>query len=140
MSIVEMEVHMDCNGCERKIRKALSKLEGVETIDIEIQKKKVTVTGYADQMTVLNAVRSTGKKAEFWPYPYSSHYQSYSSQYHYQQSSGHAASTYNYETDGYNNETVHGYYHSELPSSATVMDDNATSLFSDENPHACSVM
>jgi copper chaperone CopZ len=140
MSIIEMEVHMDCNGCEGKIREALCNLQGVETIDIDMQKQKVTVSGYADQMTVLNAVRRTGKKAQFWPYPDNTHYQSYVSQYHYQQSSSLAASTYNYEAHAYNNETVHGYDQSELPSSSAIMDDRATSLFSDENPHACSVM
>lgn len=141
MSIIELEVHMDGNGCERKIREALCMLQGVETIDIDMQKQKVTVSGYADQMTVLNAVRRTGKKAQFWPYPDNTHYHSYVSQYHYQQSSTLTASTYNYETQGYNNETVHGYNQSELPSSSgAVMDDNTTSLFSDENPHACNVM
>lgn len=115
-------------------------LQGVETIDIDMQKQKVKVSGYADQMTVLNAVRRTGKKVQFWPYPDNTHYHSYASQYHYQQSSSIAASTYNYETQGYNNEPVHGYNQSELPSSSAIMDDNATSLFSDENPHACSVM
>lgn len=140
MSIIEMEVHMDCNGCEGKIHEALCNLQGVETIDIDMQKQKVTVSGYADQMTVLNAVRRTGKKAQFWPYPDNTHYHSYVSQYHYQQSSSLAASTYNYEAHAYNNETVHGYDQSELPSSSAIMDDRATSLFSDENPHACSVM
>lgn len=140
MSIIEMEVHMDCNGCEGKIREALCMLPGVEAIEVDIQKQKVTVSGYADQMTVLNAVRRTGRKVQLWPYPDNTHYHSYISQHHYQQSSSLASSTYSYETHGYNNETVHAYNQSELPSSSAIMDDKATSLFSDENPHACSVM
>ncbi|KAM0939615.1 putative heavy metal-associated domain, HMA, heavy metal-associated domain superfamily [Dioscorea sansibarensis] len=29
MTIVEMCVHMDCEGCESKIRRALQKLKGI---------------------------------------------------------------------------------------------------------------
>ncbi|KAL7225593.1 hypothetical protein ACSBR1_020875 [Camellia fascicularis] len=28
MSIVELLVHMDCDGCEKRVRKAISKLDG----------------------------------------------------------------------------------------------------------------
>lgn len=28
LSIVEMNVHMDCEGCEKRVRKAMSRLEG----------------------------------------------------------------------------------------------------------------
>eukprot|EP01018_Ginkgo_biloba_P012090 Gb_21295 [translate_table: standard] len=140
MSITEMEVHMDCGGCEKKIRKALCKLEGVENIEIDMRLQKVTVTGYADQMSVLKAVRNTGKKAEFWPYPYNGEYHAYATQYYYQQSSGSTStSTYNYETHGHSG-SVQGYYQTHPPSSSTIMDDQAASLFSDENPHACSLM
>ncbi|KAI3456159.1 hypothetical protein Pfo_012822 [Paulownia fortunei] len=70
MTIVEMRVHMDCPGCESKVMKALSKLDGVDDIDIDINKQKVTVMGWADQNKVLKTVRKTGRKAELWPFPY----------------------------------------------------------------------
>ncbi|GFS45576.1 heavy metal transport/detoxification superfamily protein [Actinidia rufa] len=44
-----MRVHMDCAGCESKIRKALQKLKGVDDVDINMGMQKVTVTGWADQ-------------------------------------------------------------------------------------------
>lgn len=30
--IVEMNVHMDCEGCEKRVRKAMSRLEGASTV------------------------------------------------------------------------------------------------------------
>ncbi|GLJ55265.1 hypothetical protein SUGI_1185960 [Cryptomeria japonica] len=137
-----MEVHMDCSECERKIRRALSNIEGVHSVGIDIEKQKVSVSGYVDEMTVLEAVRNaTGKRAELWAYPYSSEYNpSYATRY-FQQSST-CSSTCNY---GQNNGTVQDCYESGTPSSfsspsTVIMDDKATTLFSDENPHACSVM
>ncbi|KAH9317575.1 hypothetical protein KI387_019344, partial [Taxus chinensis] len=134
-----MEVHMDCNECESKIRRALSSLEGVHTISIDIEKQKVSVSGYVDEMTVLETVRnSTGKRAELWAYPYSSEYNPYATHY-YQQSSTCSSTVHNY---GQINGTVQDYYESGAsspPPSRVLMDDRATTLFSDENPHACSV-
>lgn len=48
MTIVEMCVHMDCEGCEKKIRKALLKLRGVDEINIDMVRQKVTVTGWVE--------------------------------------------------------------------------------------------
>ncbi|GLJ55264.1 hypothetical protein SUGI_1185950 [Cryptomeria japonica] len=134
-----MEVYMDCSECERKIRRALLSIE----VGIDIEKQKVSVSGYVDEMTVLEAVRNaTGKRAELWAYPYSSEYNPYAA--HYFQQSSTSSSTYNY---GQNNGTAQDYYESGAHSSSSsyspstvIMDDKATTLFSDENPHACSVM
>ncbi|KAK9122533.1 hypothetical protein Sjap_012135 [Stephania japonica] len=52
IAIVELLVHMDCEGCKRRIRKAISKLEGVDSMDIDMDKQKVTVTGYVNQRQV----------------------------------------------------------------------------------------
>ncbi|KAL5977142.1 hypothetical protein ACLOJK_021484 [Asimina triloba] len=127
MSIVELEVHMDCDGCARMVRKAISKLEGVDSIDIDMDKQKVTVTGYIEQRKVLKAVRRTGRKAEFWPYPYDSQYHPYALQY--LEDSTYSA-TYNYYRHGYNS-TVQGYFPS--PPYSTILDDDAAAVFSDEN-------
>ncbi|GLJ55263.1 hypothetical protein SUGI_1185940 [Cryptomeria japonica] len=144
MPIIEMEVHMECIECERKIRRALSNIEGVHSVGVDIEKQKVTVSGYVDEMTVLEAVRNaTGKRAELWAYPYSSEYNPYAT--HYFQQSSTSSSTYNYGQN--NNGTVQDCYESGAHSSSSsyspstvIMDDKATTLFSDENPHACSVM
>ncbi|KVH92287.1 Heavy metal-associated domain, HMA [Cynara cardunculus var. scolymus] len=63
---------MDCEGCERKVRKSVAGMKGVSSVDVDPKKSKLTVVGYVDPNKVLNRVRHhTGKKAELWPYvPY----------------------------------------------------------------------
>ncbi|KAJ8770406.1 hypothetical protein K2173_015020 [Erythroxylum novogranatense] len=134
MSIVELQVHMDCEGCEKRIRRAISKLEGVDSLEIDMGKQKVTVTGYVDHRKVLKVVRRTGRKAEFWPFPYDSEYYPYAAQYLDETT---YASSHNYYRHGFN-EPVHGYF----PEQAyCTVDDNTVHLFSEDNVHAyCSIM
>ncbi|XP_043726080.1 heavy metal-associated isoprenylated plant protein 45 [Telopea speciosissima] len=134
LSIVELLVHMDCEGCERRIRKAISKLDGVDRLDIDMDKQKVTVTGYVDQGRVLKAVRRTGRKAEFWPYPYDGEYYPLAAQY---LDESNFTTSYNYYRHGFN-EHMHGYF-PNLPYTH-VVDDHTFTLFSDENVHACTIM
>ncbi|XP_048321824.1 heavy metal-associated isoprenylated plant protein 45 isoform X1 [Ziziphus jujuba] len=134
MSIVELAVHMDCEGCEKRIRRAVSKIDGVDSLEIDMDKQKVTVTGYVDQRKVLKVVRRTGRKAEFWPFPYDSEYYPYAAQYLDEST---YASSYNYYTHGYN-ENVHGYFPDQAYS---TVDDQTVHLFSDDNVHAyCTIM
>ncbi|KAL8041117.1 hypothetical protein ABFS82_10G143400 [Erythranthe guttata] len=133
LSIVELLVRMDCEGCEKTIRRAISKLEGVDSLDIDMEKQKVTVRGYVDKRSVLKMVRRSGKTAEFWPFPYDSEYYSYASRY---LDESNFNSTYNYYTHGYN-ETTHGYF-PDLP--YETIDDRITYRFSEDNVHACTIM
>ncbi|PRQ45773.1 putative heavy metal-associated domain, HMA [Rosa chinensis] len=134
ISIVELLVHMDCEGCEKRIRRAISKIDGVDSLEIDMDKQKVTVTGYVDQRKVLKVVRRTGRKAEFWPFPYDSEYYPYASQY-FDEST--YSSSYNYYMHGYN-EAVRGYFPDPLYSTVS---DQTVHLFSDDNVHAyCTVM
>ncbi|KAI5070199.1 hypothetical protein GOP47_0014542 [Adiantum capillus-veneris] len=64
---VELRVHMDCPGCERTVRKALSRLSGIHNVEIDREQQKVTVMGFVDKDKVLNRVRRKGKLAELWP-------------------------------------------------------------------------
>ncbi|XVF87339.1 hypothetical protein PTKIN_Ptkin18bG0112200 [Pterospermum kingtungense] len=143
MTMVEMRVHMDCPGCVAKIKKALGKLEGVDCVDIDMDKQKVTVMGWAasDQKKVLKTVRKTGRRAELWLYPYNSESQFYYEYYLAQPTttyhSNGRSSSYNYYKHGYDGHD-HGYYHP--PPYSTLIDQQASSIFSDENPHACSIM
>ncbi|XP_068664459.1 heavy metal-associated isoprenylated plant protein 28-like [Aristolochia californica] len=145
MTIVEMRVHMDCPGCESKIRKYLQNLKGVDQIDIDMAMQKVTVTGYADQRKVLKTVRKTGRRAELWPFPYNpeihAHNQHLYNQHHQTPSSylSYAApsSHYNYYKHGYDS---HDYGNYSRPASSNVVSDRAGAMFSDDNPNACSVM
>ncbi|XP_059647279.1 heavy metal-associated isoprenylated plant protein 45 [Cornus florida] len=134
MSIVELLVHMDCDGCEKRVRRAISKLQGVDSLEIDMDKQKVTVTGYVDQRRVLKVVRRTGRRAEFWPFPYDSEYYPYASQYLDEST---FSTTYNYYNHGYN-ESVHGYYPTQAYD--TLVDDKVLEIFSTENVHACNIM
>ncbi|KAG9455420.1 hypothetical protein H6P81_008324 [Aristolochia fimbriata] len=133
LSIVELKVHMDCTGCEERVRKAITKLDGVDSIDIDMDRQKVTVTGYVDQKKVLKVVRRAGKKAEYWPSPYDSQYYPYIAEYHDDPT---YTSSYNYYRHGYNLE--YGEF-PDMPYSH-IIDDNMFAVFNEENVHACTIM
>ncbi|XP_030463706.2 heavy metal-associated isoprenylated plant protein 45 [Syzygium oleosum] len=133
LSIVELLVHMDCEGCEKRVRRAVSKIDGVDSVEVDMDSQKVTVTGYVDQRKVLKVVRRTGRKAEFWPYPYDSEYYPYAAQYLDEST---YSTTYNYYRHGFN-ESIHGYFPNQAYS---TVDDNTVFMFSDDNVHACAVM
>lgn len=84
-----------------------------------MDKQKVLVTGYVDRRKVLKVVRRTGRRAEFWPFPYDSEYHPYASQYLEDSS---YSSTYNYYRHGYNS-TVQGYFPN--PAYSTIVDDRS---------------
>ncbi|XP_077249571.1 heavy metal-associated isoprenylated plant protein 28-like [Tasmannia lanceolata] len=137
-----MRMHMDCAGCESRIKKALQKLEGIDDIEVDMRMQKVTVTGWADQKKVLKTVRKTGRRAKLWPFPYNREYHTYAHQHHPQQSHVHVsypapASSYNYYKHGYDGHD-YGYYHH--PAHSSIVDERASAFFSDENPNACSIM
>ncbi|KAI7736196.1 hypothetical protein M8C21_007977 [Ambrosia artemisiifolia] len=147
MIIVEMIVNMDCHGCERKIRRALRNLDGVDNIEIDMNMQKVTVTGWVDQEKVLKKIRRTGKKAELWPFPnnpetvgftqeYSDMYSYHSDPSTYFHDQHQEIFTNNYYEPRYNNE----YGRLEMPYSSTGVGERAVNAFSDENVNACSVM
>ncbi|KAM7463471.1 hypothetical protein LguiA_031592 [Lonicera macranthoides] len=85
---------------------------------------RVTVRGYVEPHKVLKKVKSTGKRAELWPYvPYN-------------------LVTYPYVPQAYDKKAPSGYVKNvvqALPSPNTPTERLAT-LFSDENPNACSIM
>ncbi|RLN34798.1 metal ion binding protein [Panicum miliaceum] len=43
---VELRVRMDCDGCEMKVRNALSSMKGVQSVEINRKQYKVTVQGH----------------------------------------------------------------------------------------------
>ncbi|GLJ24809.1 hypothetical protein SUGI_0474400 [Cryptomeria japonica] len=122
---VELRVLMDCEGCERKVRKSLANMKGVRSLEVDRKQFKVTVTGYVDANKVLKRVRRrTGKKAEMWPYkPYNLVY-------------------YPYAAQVYDKKAPAGYVRNVDPTFPNPQrtDERYTSLFSDDNPNACSIM
>ncbi|XP_021892775.1 protein SODIUM POTASSIUM ROOT DEFECTIVE 1-like [Carica papaya] len=64
--VVVMRVSLHCQGCAGKVKKHLSKMEGVTSFSIDLEKKMVTVMGHVSPVGVLESL-SKVKKAEFWP-------------------------------------------------------------------------
>ncbi|KAJ4874812.1 Heavy metal transport/detoxification superfamily protein [Raphanus sativus] len=121
---VNIKVKMDCDGCERRVKNAVSSMKGVETVELNRKIHKVTVSGYVEPKKVLKRVERTGKKAEIWPYvPYN-------------------VVAYPYAVGAYDKKAPAGYVRRSDQSQPLpgAPDDVIMSLFSDENPNACTVM
>ncbi|GJN21204.1 hypothetical protein PR202_gb08664 [Eleusine coracana subsp. coracana] len=66
---VVLKVTMSCEGCSGAVRRVLSKMEGVESFDIDMKEQKVTVKGNVKPEAVFQTVSKTGKKTSFWEEP-----------------------------------------------------------------------
>ncbi|KAJ7520534.1 hypothetical protein O6H91_19G009900 [Diphasiastrum complanatum] len=86
IKLVELRVPMYCEACEKSVRKALSRMIGVESVDVDMKQQRVTVMGYVDREKVLKKVRRTMKLAEVWPFRYQHHHHHHSHNYskHYE--------------------------------------------------------
>ncbi|XP_047076972.1 copper transport protein ATX1-like [Lolium rigidum] len=63
---VELKVAMSCGGCSGAVKRVLTKMQGVETFDIDMEQQKVTVKGNVTPEDVFQTVSKTGKKTSFW--------------------------------------------------------------------------
>ncbi|XP_031485629.2 uncharacterized protein LOC116254389 [Nymphaea colorata] len=63
--VVVLKVSIHCKGCEMKVRKHISRMEGVSSFTIDAKTKKVTIVGDVSPMGVLQSV-SRVKYAQFW--------------------------------------------------------------------------
>ncbi|KAL1813184.1 hypothetical protein ACET3Z_023249 [Daucus carota] len=61
--VVVLRVSLHCKGCERKMRKHISKMKGVTSFNIDFAAKKLTVVGEVTPLSVLASV-SKVKKAQ----------------------------------------------------------------------------
>lgn len=96
----------------------------MKSVVVNRKQSRVTVSGYVEPNKVLNKVKSTGKRAEFWPYvPYNLVSNPYAPQ-------------------AYDKKAPAGYVKNVVQTlpSPNAPADRFTALFSDENPNACSVM
>lgn len=57
---------MSCGGCSGAVKRVLTKMEGVESFDIDMEQQKVTVKGNVKPEDVFQTVSKTGKKTAFW--------------------------------------------------------------------------
>ncbi|CAH8340188.1 unnamed protein product [Eruca vesicaria subsp. sativa] len=65
---VVLKVSLHCRGCEAKLRKHLSRMQGVTSFNIDFAAKKVTVTGDITPLEILDSI-SKVKNAQFWTTP-----------------------------------------------------------------------
>ncbi|XP_078173697.1 heavy metal-associated isoprenylated plant protein 27-like [Carex rostrata] len=130
LKTIELKIIMDCEGCERKVRKALEGIKDVTEFKLEPKQKKVTVTGYIEQEKLIKRLRyKTGKRVEPWPYvPYD-------------------VVAHPYAPGAYDKKAPPGYVKNVLvdPDAAPLAQANSleekySSAFSDENPNACAIM
>ncbi|XP_074379234.1 uncharacterized protein LOC141720622 [Apium graveolens] len=68
LQVVVLRVSLHCRGCERKMRKHISKMEGVTSFNIDFAAKKLTVVGNVTPLSVLASV-SKVKKAQLLTSP-----------------------------------------------------------------------
>ena len=57
---------MSCEGCASTVKTALSELEGVESVDVSLEKKEAVVVGSPEKVTeqaVVAAIEGAGYKA-----------------------------------------------------------------------------
>lgn len=121
---------MDCEGCERKVKKSVEGMKGVTEVEVEPKRSKLTVVGYVDPDKVLHRVRHrTGKTADFWPYvPYD-------------------VVEHPYAPGAYDKKAPPGYVRNVTANPeaaplarASSFEVKYTTAFSDENPNACVLM
>ncbi|KAL8531810.1 hypothetical protein ACS0TY_008420 [Phlomoides rotata] len=125
MQTVEIKVEMDCDGCERRVRHAVSSMKGAISVEINRKQSRVSVTGYVDPNEVLKRVQRTGNiRAEFWPYV------------------KHDLTHYPYAPEAYDNEAPSGYVRNVVEAYPTLNapHEKYSTLFSDENVNSCSIM
>ncbi|KVH96529.1 heavy metal-associated isoprenylated plant protein 26-like [Cynara cardunculus var. scolymus] len=129
LQTVEIKVKIDCEGCERKVRRSVEGMKGVTSVTIEPKLHKLIVTGYVEPHKVVSRVAyRTGKKVELWPYvPYD-------------------VVQHPYAQGVYDRKAPAGYVrYNQDPSMshltrATSTEVRYTTTFSDENTGACAIM
>ncbi|ESR54514.1 HMA domain-containing protein [Citrus sinensis] len=63
---VELMVPLYSHGCERKVKKTLTHLKGIYSVNVDYDQQKVIVWGICNKYDVLETIRSKRKEARFW--------------------------------------------------------------------------
>ncbi|KAL7127807.1 hypothetical protein ABFS83_14G275800 [Erythranthe nasuta] len=125
LNTVSVKIRMDCDGCALKVNKALSRVKGAKSVELDMKQQKATVSGYVEAKDVLKAAQSTGKKVEPWPYvPYT-------------------MVAHPYAAGVYDKKAPPNFVRAtDDPAVVTLtpVEEQYTLMFSDENPNACSIM
>ncbi|CAN0913753.1 Heavy metal-associated isoprenylated plant protein 37 [Linum grandiflorum] len=59
-----LKVNVDCEGCRKKVWKLLKKIDGVYSIEIDVESQEVTVSGAVHAATLIKMLNKAGKYAE----------------------------------------------------------------------------
>ncbi|KAJ8647683.1 copper transport protein CCH isoform X2 [Cinnamomum micranthum f. kanehirae] len=66
MAVVELKVGMHCNRCIKAIKKAIKKIEDIETYKFDTTLNKITVTGNVTAEEVFRVLHKIGKNPTYW--------------------------------------------------------------------------
>ncbi|XP_047329367.1 heavy metal-associated isoprenylated plant protein 35-like [Impatiens glandulifera] len=61
-----LKVSIHCKGCQKKVIKLLTGVEGVHKLDVDLKHQSVIVTGNVDANTLINKLIKSGRNAELW--------------------------------------------------------------------------
>ncbi|OQU79299.1 hypothetical protein SORBI_3008G126400 [Sorghum bicolor] len=62
----DLKVDINCDGCVKRIKKILHKIDGVYQTNVNRQQGKLTVTGLMDMDTVFKKLKKAGMSAQLW--------------------------------------------------------------------------
>lgn len=57
---MEVKIRLDCEGCERKVKRSLEGMKGVSQVLVDRKSNKVTVVGYVEPSKVVARVAHLG--------------------------------------------------------------------------------
>ncbi|URE28183.1 heavy metal-associated domain containing protein [Musa troglodytarum] len=60
--VIKVSIH--CDGCKKKVKKLLQKVDGVYTTSVDAERGRVTVSGDVDPATLIKKLSKAGKHAE----------------------------------------------------------------------------
>ncbi|XP_058110468.1 copper transport protein CCH-like [Magnolia sinica] len=66
MAVVELKVGMHCDRCIKAIKKAIKKIEDIETYKLDTTLNKITVTGNVTAEEVFRVLHKIGKNPSQW--------------------------------------------------------------------------
>ncbi|CAG9858984.1 unnamed protein product [Phyllotreta striolata] len=61
-TIIEFAVQLTCNSCVDTVKKTLSKVEGIEDVQVHLEEQRVVVKSKLPTLKLLKLLESTGKK------------------------------------------------------------------------------
>jgi hypothetical protein len=118
-------------NCWKTERHFMVVFAGVQSVEINRKQYKVTVQGFVEPHKVVKRVQATGKKAEIWPYiPYNLVAHPYAAQTYDKK----APPGYVRKVDAVMPVASYG------TGAGAAQEERLTTMFSDDNPNACSIM